>query len=756
MGIGPLRSIYETLDGDVWLGGLGEHGIALYRDGVYRVFNEADGYTGGGVFSIGESADGRILAGGRNSIMAFDGGKWTCLQRDFSTVRSFCLGRDGVLWIASGTGIHRYYEGSWTTNTVEDGLPNTGAFSVIEDNNGSIWAGTINGLSLYHPEADTYAPETIVLDTENLSKTPPGGEVRIIYSGLDKWKQTKKERLQFSSRLDGGTWSPFQNRNMAVFNNLEYGDHVFEVRARDVNMNIDREPAKFEFTVLSPWYMERGFQIVAVIGGSIIVFLIGLAVFRHVALEKLVVLRTEDLMEANIQLKQKIGELVEAEKRLKSEHSELELMFRREQLLSKTASFLNSSVDFYSTLDQLIEMVAKATDVSSLSLFNLETENRRAVLINRWTSPSCIPTILDFPEVRFEDIPQCVSLLLQGKSLVTSAPSELEEMDRLFWESRNVIAMIAIPICSVERAMAALCFCRSSPYKWQSGEQEMFTTIADIIANAWQRYNHQQARIEADKKQSEAIRMAERAGSLASIGVMAAGIIHEINQPLNAIGITAESVMMWDDDCRGILPAKFRERLGKLSGNVARIDEIIHHMRSFWVSPADVINETIDLAMSIRNALSLVRRQLGSHGISLEIKTPPEVLLISGNPIYLEQVMINLVMNAMHALDHSNTEDRRIVIELSGDGQKARIEVGDNGTGLPEASIEDLFDPFFSTKKPGEGTGLGLAIVKRFMERLGGTVEARNNDMGGATFVLVLPLLNIPETVSETDENTAG
>jgi signal transduction histidine kinase len=175
-------------------------------------------------------------------------------------------------------------------------------------------------------------------------------------------------------------------------------------------------------------------------------------------------------------------------------------------------------------------------------------------------------------------------------------------------------------------------------------------------------------------------------------------------------------------------------------------------MRSFWISPEQLIVEKFDIVDGIRSALSLLENQLHSHQIELEIISGGEGYQLCGNRIHFEQIVINLVINAMHSLDESAKPDKKILINVYRMNDDAAVEIIDNGIGLPGSAGELIFDPFFSTKKPGIGTGLGLAIVKRFVERFGGSVNARNNEFGGALFSLILPLhRDHPQTAPDTE-----
>src|SRR3989339_1984656 len=227
---------------------------------------------------------------------------------------------------------------------------------------------------------------------------------------------------------------------------------------------------------------------------------------------------------------------------------------------------------------------------------------------------------------------------------------------------------------------------------------------------------------------------------MASIGVIAAGITHEISQPLNDIKIAADSVLIWNENNSRLLPDNFRRWLESISGNVNRISEIIEQMRTYWSSPTELSFSPLELNASIRHAITLVDHQLKAHNITLKIEESDTSLVIEGNKVNLEQVILNLVVNAIHALDTVDKLEKIIEIKINRLKSQAVIEVIDNGPGFPGINVQKLFDPFYSTKKPQLGMGLGLAIVKRFVEGFGGSVSARNIESGGAYFTVTIPL----------------
>ncbi len=246
---------------------------------------------------------------------------------------------------------------------------------------------------------------------------------------------------------------------------------------------------------------------------------------------------------------------------------------------------------------------------------------------------------------------------------------------------------------------------------------------------------------EVEKREFHIKQMLEKNARLASIGVMAAGITHEINQPLNAIVINSDG-LLYKDNRDKLLSKDYRNSIEQILNAAKRIDEIIKHMRSFWATPTYVQLEAIELHDVIENALSLVNMQVQSHGIIIRKKFCKWNPRIRANKTVLEQILINLVNNSIHSLDSINSKSKKILISTELIESNVILKVQDNGAGIKQENIDRIFDPFFSTKDPSEGMGLGLAIVKNFIKEIKGNIKLVSNNESGAKFEIILPLSN--------------
>ena len=443
-----------------------------------------------------------------------------------------------------------------------------------------------------------------------------------------------------------------------------------------------------------------------------------------------------------------------AEENLLRERARLKTSLNRENLIADIASRLNSTGAIYNNMGELLERIATTLKMDSASFYKFDADFKVALRIDHWVSGSCQKGAVPAPMMQASKAPGIIKRILANKMITIKKFSELKENESKFFGTSNTGAAVVSPISLSGSVKGYLFYQKQEKGDFTGEEVEIIRTITDIFLAAWERDALFKARLEAERKQVEAVRLAEEATRLSSIGIMAGGIIHEINQPLNVIKIAADSLSFWNFTNKNILPAHFEEWFEKISCGVDRIDQIIKHMRAFWVPSDRKSDEAVDFSETVRNALSLIDTQLISHGIQLEVKLRKTPLMIQGDRIHLEQILINLVVNSMHALDQCKKSDKKITIITRRSKRNAVLEVIDNGMGLPIGAGEKIFDPFFSTKRAKGGSGLGLAIVKSFTEEFGGSVGARNNKTGGATFTIQIPHSTL--STEKVNENIAG
>jgi C4-dicarboxylate-specific signal transduction histidine kinase len=229
-----------------------------------------------------------------------------------------------------------------------------------------------------------------------------------------------------------------------------------------------------------------------------------------------------------------------------------------------------------------------------------------------------------------------------------------------------------------------------------------------------------------------------QAGKLATLGELTTGVAHELNNPLNNIGLfignTIDLIALGMADSR---PERILQELHNAMQQVHKATEIISHLRTFGRA-APVSREPVGITQVIRRALSLVHEQLRLRQIEVKLHVPEEEVIVVGNAIQLEQVFINLLTNARDAM--VNSARKMITIACTRQANIVEIRFCDTGQGIPAGLEQRIFDPFFTTKEVGAGTGLGLSITYGIIKEHQGTIVVENSPGEGALFLIQLPL----------------
>ena len=234
---------------------------------------------------------------------------------------------------------------------------------------------------------------------------------------------------------------------------------------------------------------------------------------------------------------------------------------------------------------------------------------------------------------------------------------------------------------------------------------------------------------------------------ITSLGEMASGIAHEINQPLNTISLTLDNVLLEASNMENLTKDYLKVKLDKIFENITRIRNIIDHVRAFSKNDDDYILTAFDVNLSIKNAVSMISEQFNHLDIELDMQLEENLPSITGNTFKLEQVMLNLLSNAKDALIEKRNRqtkvfDMKIGIRSFHRGQSIIIEVSDNGTGVGKEDIDHIMLPFYTTKDTGKGTGLGLSISYQIIKEMNGTIELSGNSNSGTTFEITLNTQN--------------
>jgi two-component system C4-dicarboxylate transport sensor histidine kinase DctB len=234
-----------------------------------------------------------------------------------------------------------------------------------------------------------------------------------------------------------------------------------------------------------------------------------------------------------------------------------------------------------------------------------------------------------------------------------------------------------------------------------------------------------------------------QAGKLAALGQMSAAIAHEVNQPLAAIRtfMASTKIYLQRGDSRQVT-----KNLDLIDGLAERMANITTHLKAFARKSEPGRPEQVEVGRAVDGALFLVESQIKAAGVRLRRNVEPG-LQVSGYAVQLEQVLVNLIANALDAV--ADVKEPAIDIEVRAAQDTVRIRIADNGPGIPPEVIERIFDPFMTTKPIGKGLGLGLSITYGIVQDFRGRMHAENRAGGGAELIVELPRLTLEATVQK-------
>jgi signal transduction histidine kinase len=279
-----------------------------------------------------------------------------------------------------------------------------------------------------------------------------------------------------------------------------------------------------------------------------------------------------------------------------------------------------------------------------------------------------------------------------------------------------------------------------SPVPWDQYRGEIFSVAVVVVLQTllisvllFERRRRSFAEAESRRRLLEVAHL----NRAATVSAMSASITHEINQPLGAIlsnAEAAEELIKSDRFDRAELAAI----LADIRRDDQRAAEIIRSMRGL-LRRSEIVSRQFDLNDCIRDALGIIAPEARSRRVALTADQENGVLPVRADPVHLQQVVLNLAINGMDAMQNGPPDGRAMDIRTARTGtSEVTVTVSDTGTGIPQDRLKGIFEPFYTTK--AQGTGLGLSIAYTIVQTYGGRIWAENRQGGGAVFRFTLPL----------------
>ena len=276
--------------------------------------------------------------------------------------------------------------------------------------------------------------------------------------------------------------------------------------------------------------------------------------------------------------------------------------------------------------------------------------------------------------------------------------------------------------------------------------------VLELGIDITERIRMEKARKNAERQLEEQRARAILSDRLRSLGEMATGMAHELNQPLLGVRGLAEHILIGFDRGWNISNDTIREKIKLIIKQTDRMTHVIEHARKFARGADDSKLLSVKVNEVIQSSMELISAQLRFKGLIVNCEFTEGLPAVLANPFSLEEVILNLINNArdavMERIRNGKKDSPQIIVrtsrEAKGKGQEClvKIEVIDYGIGFPKELAAKIFDPFFTTKGPDKGTGLGLSISKSIIEQFSGTLEIQSTLGLGTTVTIILPAIS--------------
>lgn len=414
--------------------------------------------------------------------------------------------------------------------------------------------------------------------------------------------------------------------------------------------------------------------------------------------------------------------------------AELAEKLRLQRLLTNISALLvalpSSHVD--AAVEDALRLIVETLELDRCTLWQREEDAQSFTCSHSWQAHNW-PTLP--PGFILEaHLPWLSGQISQGKSVRFSSLSELPpeaDTDTATLRSHWPKSLLAIPLSANGHVFGVFAFATLGQHRiWREDEVVELNLVTQIVGNVLAR---QRAEIREEQVRGELA----HAMRVATLGELVAALAHELNQPLAAILSNAQAAARFlarDNISKDELCAI----LADIVRDDKRAGSVIHNLRGM-ISKKPATRESCCMNELVREALELMHAELIAERIEVRTHLAIDLPPVDGARVELQQVLVNLVLNAVHAMKATPEEERFMDIETRLEPGVVAIRISDRGHGIPPERLPNVFAPFYSTKP--QGLGMGLSICRRIIENHAGRLDACNREDGGACFWFSVPIL---------------
>ncbi len=345
------------------------------------------------------------------------------------------------------------------------------------------------------------------------------------------------------------------------------------------------------------------------------------------------------------------------------------------------------------------------------------------------------------------DLPWISARLVAGIEVMLASVTELPAegaTDRETLRSTGIASAVFVPLSIAGAVIGALSFATGeAAMEWPEPLLARARLMGEVFATVM-------ARQQAERREAEAQAQAAHAARVGTMGLFGASLVHELTQPLSASLANAENAAeLLSSDCPDLI--ELRATVADIVADDRRAGELIQQLRRF-LRRGEVRRTDVDVLDVVSEAMRMAANQAAEMGVSVLRDLPPSLPAVVGDRVQLQQVVLNLLLNALDAVAEGATGERRVTVAAGTSPAGICIEVADTGRGMDEPTRSRVFEPFFTTKQGG--MGLGLAIASTIVTSHGGTLAVQSEAGRGTTFRIELPTASSDEAEPVTPTAT--
>ena len=398
-----------------------------------------------------------------------------------------------------------------------------------------------------------------------------------------------------------------------------------------------------------------------------------------------------------------------------------------------SASFVRSSVDeIGGEIDRWIREIVLGLNLDRGALSQIDAKSGKLTVRHSWGRHRLVKLPIGLELAR--PAPWFDGMLMKGRTVAFSSvkelPPEFVENDWITFRRYVPKSNVSVPIRIGGELVGSLGFASLKRERtWSPRLIRRLELVGEIFGNALER------RLAAEENALLRDEL-NHLSRTAVLGELTAALTHQLNQPIGAILMNAEEIQRMLESAKPDLE-DVRAAVGDIILDDLRATETIKGLRNFFCK-SEVEKIPLRLGDVVAEVVRMVRSDSLLRNVSLSFDAPVEWMRVVGDRIQLQQVILNLVLNAFDAVSEKG-DLREVSISMSADKDQIRVAVRDSGSGIDPLAIEHIFEPFFSTKP--DGMGMGLAIARSIVKAHGGQISARRNPDRGSTFEITLPVL---------------